>query len=170
VQNFGSENFGYFDQKNDRSSKSVSSIDFKPILYLRLGQDLSRNTSVVSNLFRGGKFWWRKDFFVAPKKSRFSWKVDFAQNCRGSSQEPSRTRRECPGVFESVQDVILGCLECMWQFRIFDILLGLWIPTRANLELTVQFNREGAIAKFFSVAEYVAGTQKWLVEPSLLLE
>ena len=57
-------------QKNEDISKSVNSIDSGLIFLPWLGQDLSRNTSVVSNPFPGRKFWTRKDFFRDTKNAQ----------------------------------------------------------------------------------------------------
>ena len=61
-----------FDQKNGHSSKSVNSFDMGPIYFDSLGQELSRNVLVVSVYAFETKIDRSKDFFVTPKKSRFS--------------------------------------------------------------------------------------------------
>ena len=55
-------------QKNWHNSKSLNSFGLGPIYLGSLGQDLSRNASVVSNLFPGPKIDRWKDFVVTPKK------------------------------------------------------------------------------------------------------
>ena len=61
----------FFDKNNDHSSKCVNSIDSGPIFHPRLGQDLSRNAFVVSNLFPGRNFDVRKDFWMTPENRDF---------------------------------------------------------------------------------------------------
>ena len=59
-------------QKNEDISESVSSIDSGAIFQPRSGQELSRNVFVVSVYAFEKKLPRDKDFFVTPKKSRFS--------------------------------------------------------------------------------------------------
>ena len=61
-----------FDQKNGHSSKSVCSFDMGPIFLGSVGQELSRNVFVVSVYAFEKKIDRSEDFFVTPKKSRFS--------------------------------------------------------------------------------------------------
>ena len=97
--NMGPDFFMIFRQKNDHSSKSVNSFDMGPIFWHSLGKELSRNVFVVSVCAFEKKLCRSKDFFVTPKKSRFSWKFDFSRNSLGSFLEASRMCRVRPGVF-----------------------------------------------------------------------
>ena len=115
-----------FRQKNDHSSKSVCSFNTGPFFLDSFGEELSRNVFVVSVYAFEKKFGGRKDFLVTPKKSRRSWKFDFSRNSLGSFQEASRMCRVCPGVFVSVQELILACLKLTWIFRNFRHFWHAW--------------------------------------------